>query len=229
MAILEIPLGPVAPELVDPYYGQRRELAILAPSLPVIMLGRLADQAAFSRQFAGDDQASGEWYPGETEESNARDGLNIVITANKAIYSFNDSLAQFAEAIRMIAAHEHSAFPNAVYSKVLIDGDQSPAQPGTTQRIPGIHRDSSAGDWRHIYLVSDRQPTEFYIFPEETHMSELSRSTEGNPATRIEAAQPYELVFANGTTFHQSPRLSQETRRTFLRVAYVYDLAAASS
>lgn len=217
---LEIPLQAVAPELIDPAYENRHELTDIAPSLPVMNLGRLTDLDSFSGRFDQGGRGA-EWLP----TGHDIDELHIDYGDAAVRYEFPSHLAQFSEAIGLIAAHEHGAYPDAIYERVTIEAQQSQVARHKTQRGSEVHRDGGRGAWQHVYLVSDQYPTEFFVSEKltsdwRTYTRLLLRSTV--------SAEPYEVVYANRTTFHRSPRVPEDCVRTFLRATYVHDLAAST-
>ena len=218
MNSLEIPIHSVAQELVDPYYSARLELRRRAPSLPVIMLGRLTNRLAFSQPLNRRHQSC-MWPRGiHADLGIEHDDENGIVT-----YAFPEALNQFEEAITLIAGHEHSAYPDATYESVTIESRQSVVEADTSQiQNEEFHRDALRGEWRHIYVVGDKQPTEFITFDDQTN----EQFYDNGESDDVITADPYQVVYANSTTFHRSPKFIETSWRTFLRVTYIHNVNA---
>jgi hypothetical protein len=143
-------------------------------------------------------------------------------------YTLPDELGQFSEAIRLIAAHEHAAYPMAAYGRIRIDPSQGLVSPSYAQaQAQQFHRDRAHhGDWHHMYVVADRHPTEFYFSDESTPnlTIDASLASEEDMVT----PEPYQITYFNGTTFHRRPAFDTPIVRTFLHVMYTHDLTAAT-
>lgn len=226
MFSLDINLEPVNGDLVDPAYATRRQWLErhaaweATPSSVPFAVGRLVAEKTFSRPMPGIsksarvDLASGGQF-----------GVEIDRDHDKVRYvGLPDKVAQFGEALTRIAAHEHAAYPDAVYAHVGITVDQTKVLPGGTQRGDQIHRDGYPNDprWAHIYVVSDSSPTEFITNAEGFVLPEpLTES-----GFEVVSGRPYDVMFSNVTSFHRSGYSPDGSRRTFLRVGYWYDLSA---
>jgi hypothetical protein len=241
---LEIPAQPVAVELVDPDYQNRSELTIASPSLPVVMLGRLANRQQFSSKFKPGPKSREFYLLGENSPLFDNSEMERIYFEpgsgdSRARYQLPDELRQFSEAITLIASHEHNAYTDAKYDKIAITARQSQVSPGSMQVMEEYydedgrvavnddeeeiaHRDGTPGDWSHLYMVSDTLPTEFY--PDEATTDEDYLILYGSADKVI--PEPYQIASANRTTFHRSPNADDLIlSRTFLRMTFIHDLS----
>lgn len=200
-----VPKYEVDSGLIDPLcaenYANRRVNKI---SHAVRSLGILEtkDREKFSQRFV------------LAKPNHSREGFVPVIEGSLAnedlTYRIPNSYKHFAGPLARIATHEHNAYPHAHYSDVRITVDRDFVEKGKAQRgIDGRwHIDSWPGAWNHVYLVTDKFPTEFN--------------------TDYQAA-PYEITFMNGNVEHRSTIVAEDTLRTLFRVIYRHDLSIRQS
>jgi hypothetical protein len=227
MFTLEVPITDVDPGLLDPAYSDRHDLVKRrsclepTPSSRPIIIGRLAKPRIFSLAVPFTSRLRTlDYYSGYDFN------FSIDREAGSAHYNrLPDRLKQFGEAITRIAAHEHGAYPDANYEQIGITIDQTDVKPGRRQRAGSIHRDDApeSPGWSHIYVVSDNSPTEFI-----TNAVGLCEPVAlSDTGLEVVIGQPYDIVFANISGFHRSGLSPAGGPRTFLRVTYMHDLAAA--
>ena len=137
----------------------------------------------------------------------------------------------------MVATYEHSVHPGAMYrsskgalaleGQVKLTIDQDEISPGSAQRGRSngeVHRDDHSLDvptWLHMYVASDSSPTEFFAVDQPGIAGQgydLDPQKLGKPVT----AGEYEVAFANSTSLHRSPVVTQGGQRTFLRLQYLH-------
>jgi hypothetical protein len=240
MIKLEVPLLPPQPARFDPEYQRRHRYAEAAKSrLPFIsssprVIGALDRQTEFSKEIdfdavlhPHDEAASPEHRKGARKVIGLKLPFEVYYERGLAVYSLVDELEQFGEAISMAAAYEHSHYPQAAYAdgSVMMSLEQSVVSPGLAQRggIGGeIHRDGSPYQWHHLYMASDRNPTEFFTVGEPG----IVRSGKAVSPTDLEAPfvpAAYDIAFANSTTLHRSPIIEEGGLRTFFRLSYQHE------
>ena len=227
MAVIAIPRQNIDPSLIDPHYGERFEITTTqrAPSYPALPIGQLAKTATFSAplQLSPNISELG-WSAPKAGYGGEETQLDIREEDGDLVYEIPDALGQFDEAIKKIAAHEHAAYPNAARSAVYLTIRQSLVWAGVSQiSTPEFHRDTPLSIWSHVYTVSDTDPTLFMSSDEAIADRQLNKVPAAN-SNMVMTPKPYEIVFANGTTFHSSPELKEDSLRTFLRIIYEHAL-----
>lgn len=224
MALIEIPIPSVDQALIDPNHARRAELIALmqgraaVPSEAPIIIGKVTDHKRFSApiDFSVIGMHGRPRDPSKNTYSKAI-AFEVDPTSGVARYEWPDELEQFVEALRLIAGHEHGAYPGAQYrSSAALFIDKTPApRVFKAQRAIAArkHRDGSA--WYHYYFVSDRRPTNFYATDPIPHMQE----TKAVVRRKVTPAN-YAIAMANTMSIHESQRMGLRTSKTLLRIAY---------
>lgn len=243
--VIDVPLQQVPPELIDPHYDDRHTIAELMhrpdqimPSYPIIKLGQLANKAAFSQEL------NLACLGAEENEFQLPIPFEVDYAKERARYLLPDALGQFAEAVIAIAAHEHSAYPlgrpegsSTIKSEAYLTVDQTNVLAGRAQR-PGnagqrlAHRDGKRGQWAHIYVIRDSDPTTEFFPISDSSMYARRESRVYTPvrvtarmAAAADRAAPYQIGFANNTTLHRPSIFTESSRPTFLRMTYLHRTA----
>lgn len=229
MAIAEAPRAELNPALIDPYdqiTWQPDWTCDISGSLespaPIGEIGRITDQAAFSRpidltQFRARRQV---------RRSN---DLTTVLPINgdgQPDYQLPVGLEQFQEAVDLTAAHEHYYYPNRRYKEVRLVIDQSPVQAGYSQRTsrPGrpderyYHRDP----FHRAYSTADLEPTLHVVTNQLIRSSDMpcSNQEELPDGVDIYQSDPYEISQSNLLSLHTSPIFLVDAVRTFFLLRY---------
>jgi hypothetical protein len=206
---IEVPLEKPSLELLERSGPLRLDWTEGAVSLPPVLLGTLTDTGRFSEPInlaqvnQCQDSAIAEVAADDDLERfnsvNLELPFRIERLARLAIYNLPARLEQFAEALGIIAAHEHTITNANARGSAKLSIEQTFVKAGDSQRGNSryFHRDGSGTTSRHIYVVADRYPTLFYP---------TTRSTRANYITprainllRTVRAHPYQVAFAHNS------------------------------
>lgn len=232
----------------DPDYARREAiLADLKERRPVSsahirLLGTLSNRDTFVQPVDFESLAPSQRSGHERRDlvsGNYEIGFSFDPAAMHAVYQVPPQLIQFAEAITLVAQHEHGLYADAQHSGSILkfSVDQRPVLPGQAQRASigshVAHRDWVPTTWAHNYMVANRYPTEFFPFDRtaaasltnyEAYCASQPICIDDEFTPTPVTSEPFEVAYANNTAYHRSPVMTEGGARTFLRMSYHHDV-----
>lgn len=231
MAIAEIPQAELNPALIDPYDQVMLEagwqLGISGPlpsPAPIGGIGWVSDRQFFSQPI--------DLIPFRTKPSpNKQNSAIITLPVDSRgwpDYQLEPGLAQFQEAVDLIADHEHQYYPGRSYDEVRLVLDQSfvkagyPHRPTRPNQLNELyyHRDP----YHRAYSLADCEPTIHVVTDQLVQGSDLPRDCRDELPHGIEhyQADPYEISQSGPLSLHASNIFTVDAVRTFCLMRYTF-------
>jgi len=215
-------IDPLDEALMSPDWSCKLNGQLPSPS-PIGEIGRITNQSLFSQSI---DLIPLRPNP-RTDRENC---LTIMLPVDdgQVRYELPDELEQFYESIGLVAAHEHTHYPDRRYEEARLILQQSPVKAGNPQRtasdrVPYI-RNGHRDPYHRAYEFADVNPTKHAV-SELPINAQIIGKDDRQPmpeGVTVFQADPYEIAQCNPLSLHWSPPFEEDGDRTFGLLRYTY-------
>jgi len=188
-----------------------------------VSVGSLSDpeKADFSLPFRND------WdYVHAANLGVNADGILLPAPAlETATFGLPDSYRQFFPAIQLAVAHERDARQQLVLDRAVLTIRQWFVRRNNSQqnqdRIHEAHQDGDGRTPERFYTVADTASTQYFpsLVPHKGNRGSV-RVGKHEPLVEF---RPYDVIHASAQTYHRSPPMPRDGRRTFMRLSFKYN------